>query len=405
MTSPPESQPSTPEKNPIAPPAADTTQPPIPERDPNAAASDALEAATLPAPQTPEEPIDLTLGEEAGVITVSEDQPSDDDDTWLSNLLASAGTMSEQHPLTAMRTQARADVNDLSIPNRRMEPWRFTDLRTVFASRYLPNAPVGRDEIEKFDLRQYAPDTAGVVLVFVDGIYDEDMSIVNDDSAKQWAAAGGYFGSAEHYKGDPNVVRKILTQKELGKDGEGGLFPTAAHAIATDAAVLEVPANFAVSRPVAVVFISTTGESPHRAKASAARLAVISGKGSKLALLESHVSLDRENSFSLTLATTGFQIMENAWVSHYVVDDTCMEAHLLASIHTEVGKRGGYELRAFGLGSKVERFNVGVDLGENGSHGLVYGSLIADQYQIADIHSRICHNAEGTTSDQLQKNI
>lgn len=430
MASAAESQPPAQEKTPIAPtfennnpiasaPEADSPPPEAdssaPEADspidltsdsnPSAAASDTLEAATLPAPVTPAEPMDPTLGDEAGVITVSEDLVPEKDDTWLSNLIASAGSMSERHPLGALRAQAQVDIENLPVPNRRMEQWRFTDLRTVFASRYVSNARVDRDQIANFDLRQYAPDTAGVVLVFVDGIYDKDLSIVNDDSAKEWLAAGGYFGSAENYQGDAAVVSKILTERELGKDGEGGLFPTAAHAIATDAAILEVPDNYAVSRPVAVVFISTTGESPRRAKASAARLAVIAGKGSKLSLLESHVSLDKDNSYSLTLATAAFLIKEKAWVSHYVVDDTCLEAHVLASIHAEVGERGGYEMRSFGLGSKVGRFDVGVDLGEPGAHGLVYGTLVADKYQIADIHSRICHNSQDTTSDQLQKNV
>lgn len=349
--------------------------------------------------------MDPSLGDETNLVTVSEDLTKEKDDTWLSNIIASAGTMSAQHPLYSMRDQARADVKELPVPNRRMEPWRFTDLRAVYANRYEPNSPVPHDDLLAFDLRQYAPDTAGVVLVFVDGVFDEQLSIVNDDSAEEWAAAGGYFGSAEKYKGDAELVRDVLSTGELGKDREGGLFPTVAHAIATDAAVLDIPDNFSVSRPVAVVFLSTTGESPHRAKACAARLAVLAGAGSKLSLLEAHVSLDKESSYSLTLGTTGVLVNDNALVSHYLVDDTCLEAHVLSSVHTEVRAGGNYEVRTFGLGSKVERFNVGVDLVGNGSNALVYGSLVADGYQIADIHSRISHNALGTTSDQLQKNI
>lgn len=350
--------------------------------------------------------MDPSLGEETAVVTVTDSRATSEiDDTWLASVLASAGRMSTQHPLAPMRAQADADVKALPVPSRRMEPWRFTDLRSVYGSRYVPEAPPNHEEIAAFDVRRYAPDTVGVVLVFVDGVFNEGLSIVNDDSAEEWAAAGGYFGSAEKYEGDTELVRKILTDGELGKDGEGGLFPTVAHAIATDAVVLDIPDNFSVSRPVAVVFVSTTGESPQRTKASAARLAVIARQGSKLSFLEAHVSLDRESSYSLTLATTGLYVNDNASVSHYLLDDTCMESHVLANLHAEVRNGGKYELRTFGLGSKVGRFNVGVDLDGNGASGLVYGTLVADGYQIADIHSRICHNANGTTSDQLQKNV
>lgn len=358
----------------------------------------------LPPPPLPVTPMDPTLGEETGVVTVGAAPTATE--SWVDGVLAARAPLSASHPLAALRAQADADLPEVPPPSRRDESWRFTDLRSVYASHYLPAAPPDRDALERLDVRRYAPDTAGVVLVFVDGVFDERLSLLSDDSADEWRAAGGYFGSVGGYAGDVGRVRELLTRGELGKGGEGGgFFPTVAHAIATDALVLDVPDGFHVARPVAVLFVSTSGESPERARVSATRTVVVAGRSSKLTLLESHVSLDEEDSYSLAISASAMAVGDNAFVTHYLVNDCCLEAQLVSSVHARVERDATYELRSIGLGSKVGRLTAGIDLEGDGSHGLVHGALVADGYQVMDIHSRLCHNARNTTSDQLQKNI
>lgn len=367
--------------------------------------SDMLDAADLPAPAVPDTPMDYSLGTETAVVTVPDLAPSDQevkDVTWLDSVLESRGPLSTQNPLAALRAQANADVRTLKVPTRKMEPWRFTNLSSVYASRYVQRT--SSDSIE-LDLRKYVPDTAGVVLVFVDGVFDQDLSILADDSGLRWKEAGGYFGGVADYDGDASELRRLFAEGELGNGKEGGLFPAVAHAIATDAAVLDVPDGFSVGRPVAVLFVATAGENPQRASASSARLAVLAGKGSHITLLESHVSADREDSYSLTIGTTAVRVADDANVVHYFVNDACLEAHVLGHVRAEVHGNGHYECRSLGLGSKVGRLTIGVDLVRNGAHGAVFGSLVSDGYQVLDMHSRICHDAESTTSEQLQKNV
>eukprot|EP00177_Eucheuma_denticulatum_P001927 GFKZ01003437.1.p1 GENE.GFKZ01003437.1~~GFKZ01003437.1.p1 ORF type:complete len:603 (-),score=81.35 GFKZ01003437.1:1794-3602(-) len=367
--------------------------------------SDMLDAADLPAPPVPDAPMDYSLGAETAVVTVPEFAQNEQevkDVTWLDSVLESRGPLSTRNPLAALRAQANADVRALKVPTRKMEPWRFTNLRSLYASRYVQRTHTKSPDL---DLRKYVPDTAGVVLVFIDGVFDKDLSILGDDSGLRWKEAGGYFGSVGDYEGDDSELRRLFTEGELGTGKEGGLFPAVAHAIGTDAAVLEVPDGFSVGRPVAVLFVATAGETPQRASASAARLAVLAGKGSHITLLESYVSADREDSYSLTLGTTAVRVSDDAKVVHYYVNDACLEAHVLGHIRAEVHGNGHYECRSLGLGSKVGRLAIGVDLVKKGAHGAVLGSLVSDGYQVLDIHSRICHDAESTTSEQLQKNV
>lgn len=373
--------------------------------DDSASASNILDSADLPPPPVPDTPMDYSLGEKTAVVTVPDVTPeSGADVTWLDSILACRGTLSDQNPLSELRAQANEDVTNLKVPTRKMEPWRFTDLRSLYESRYVRYAP-NMDKADTFDVRAYVGDLVGVVLVFVDGVFHEGLSLLHDDSGVAWREAGGYFGSVEGYEGDDKELRRLFVEGELGTGTEGGLFPSVAHAIGTDAAVIQVPEGFTVSKPVAVLFVGTTGESSRRASACASRLAILAEAGSKITLLESYVSLERKNLYHLTLGMTAARVDENSSVVHYVMSDICLEAHLLAHIRAEVHENGRYECRSIGLGAKVGRFNVGVDLIGNESHGTVMGSLISDGYQVLDIHSRICHNAADTTSEQLQKNI
>lgn len=394
--------------SPLSPSANSSENPPVGADDtPNdsTGASEALDSATLPPPPVPDTPMDYSLGERTAIVTVPDEESAPGTDvTWLDSILACRGTLSDGNPLSALRAQANKDVTKLKVPTRKMEPWRFTDLRSLYKSRYVGIEP-GADKANIFNVREYVGDSAGVVLVFADGVFHEGLSLLDDDSAMAWRKAGGYFGSVEGYKGDDEELRRLFVEAELGTGAEGGLFPSLAHAIGTDAAVIQIPEGFTVSKPVAVLFIGTTGESPLRASASAARVAVLAESGSKITLMESHVSLEKEYLYHLTLGMTAARVGENSSVVHYVMNDVCLEAHLLAHIRAEVHENGRYECRSVGLGANVGRFSVGVDLIGSGSHGTVMGSLISDGYQVLDIHSRICHNAADTTSEQLQKNI
>lgn len=347
--------------------------------------------------------MDPALGESTGVSTVEEVQT---DDTWLGSVLASRPKLRPDHSMSPLRASADPLISSLPLPHRKIESWRFTDLRSIYNSRYttVAAAHIG-SEPHSFDVRRYAPDTAGIVLVFVDGVFDSSLSMTNDESASAWLSAGGYFGSISDYKGDLNRVYRMWGDAEMGSGIQGGLFPTLGNAIASDAVILDVPADHSVSRPVAVVFASTGGPSADRATVSAPRLAIVTGNGSKLSLLECHVTFEPADTFSLALSGCAISLEENSTLSHYILNDCGDDAQVLYNSHAVVGKGATYNCRALGLGGNVGRFTTGIDLEGRECHGLLHSALIAGDRQIQDIHSRICHNTRAATSSQLQKNI
>jgi Fe-S cluster assembly protein SufD len=85
--------------------------------------------------------------------------------------------------------------------------------------------------------------------------------------------------------------------------------------------------------------------------------------------------------------------------------DSPDSSHQISHIHADVGAQGTYRLLSVCLGGQLARVNVGIDLNDEGGHAECQGIMIADDYRIADLHSRISHNAPSCTSNQYQKNI
>lgn len=157
--------------------------------------------AQLPQPTVPIAPLDPTLGAQTGVTQANIVNP-EDESTWLESILASRLSLPSDHPLQKLREMADKCVSDLDIPGRKNESWRFTDLRSVYSSRYVAAVSTIHKQFSFSDIRHYVPDTAGIVLVFVDGMHSKDLSLLNDDSGSEWTEAGGYYGSIADYNGD-----------------------------------------------------------------------------------------------------------------------------------------------------------------------------------------------------------
>ncbi|KAI0563095.1 hypothetical protein FGB62_47g161 [Gracilaria domingensis] len=356
---------------------------------------------TVPQPKTPSAPMDPKVGTQTALTQATIIDP-EQESTWLESILSSRAPLSDDHPLQMLRDAAEKHVEDLVLPGRRIESWRFTNLTTVYASRYVPFSTEEHKEFGFSDIRHYVPDTAGIVLVFIDGVYNQQLSLLNDDSGKEWLAEGGYYGSISGYKGDISRVTNMLMDAELGPKG-GGLFPTLGHCLCNDAAILHIPEGFSVSRPVAVLNLYSGGPQEGLSTVSAPRLVVVSEQRSKLVLLESHGALN--DSYGLALPGSSFSVGSHASVSHYLVNDLGSSAQLISSVHAKVHSGGSYEVRHVGIGGVLGRFTIGIDLKEPEARGLCHGAIVSSEEQVLDLHSRICHDAEGSTSDQLQKNI
>lgn len=394
----------------------------------------------LPEPAIPEKgDIAPELGTETAVVTVEESeadqQDSSSESTWLESILANRSPVADTDPLGYLRMTSEAVLFDSALPNRKQESWRFTDLRSVYASRYKPVEDKVNDtsSINEIDLQQYIPirrEDADAMLVFVNGKYRADLSYVSTSNSEH-----RFAGPIAEYPGDVNTLMFMWNRGELGDDHSigAGFFPKVGNAVACDAAIVDV--DMKLDRPIVACFITTHGDSPSAAVATAPRTAVLARPGSSFTLYECHVSVpmdmhhqhgDNNNNSNISstdvsppvakrgnagtratiLSGTALSVEQDAKVQHIFLNTTSNDSSFVGSVHATVGGAAGqYDLRVIGLGGMVGRLSAGIELDSEGSRASARGMLITDGYRTQDLHSRVRHNNKGTTFDQLQKNI
>lgn len=329
---------------------------------------------------------------------------------WLGSVLRAAGPPPASAKLAAAAKKgagaAEAAAAAATMPGRRQEAWRFTDLRQFYNVRCDGEGAGTADEAVRKAMEPLVPEEVGGILVFVDGEFCAGASRVEgEESVAAVVKAGGYIGGLDGYTGDVDAVLAMLEKREVGVE-TGGPFAAVSSALARDVCVIDLPAGATVTKPLAIVCLSSGGSDEASASAAAPRIAVKAGDGVSVQLLETHAAVDAEaRPWACVISGSAFDVGAGANVEHYLVNDMPTSAHHLAHVHADVSKDGTYKHRNLMLGSQVCRVSLGVDLDGEGAHGEAFGVMIADGKRVTDLHSRISHNAPSCTSNQYQKNI
>jgi Fe-S cluster assembly protein SufD len=175
--------------------------------------------------------------------------------------------------LTAEREQAIAAFNEAGLPHRRVEAWKYTDLRAVLREAAEPAARPNEAEA-KVALKAKSPfaKLGGLTLSFVNGYLvetkGETPAGVSVTPLADALATGhelvGRLGQLALAKGDPALSLNA--------------------AFMTDGAIITIAAGASVNGPITLRFV----QSGARPAASAARVLLMVGEGAAVTLIESH---------------------------------------------------------------------------------------------------------------------
>ncbi len=394
--------------------AADTSAAERPKK----SSSEVIDEAQLPEPPVPSAPMDLEAAQSTGLVTsdgtilLEKDAETEATLTkaevahkeWLESLLSTADALPENHPFAD--TASKADVRQ-KPPTRRVEDWRFTDLRPVYGARYDRTGAFSKIDGD-IDARRHMVDGAAAVLVFLDGTYSEERSLFDQLTMDELVAAGGMIGSLEK-AARLNVAQMFDIDQlngALQRKGYSGMFPALNAKLARDAAVIEIPKGFEMRKHVVVLNVATAGASADKTRVSAPRLAIRAAPNSRVHVLEAHeTNSAHDEAHALVLSSTAALVEQDAKVTHSFANNIGREAQLLAHSHAKVEAGGTYACTNLLLNGRVSRFEAEIELNGEGSHGEILGSAVSNERRVADLHSRIVHATKHTTCRQLQKNI
>lgn len=258
-----------------------------------------------------------------------------------------------------------AEMNyGLSLPHRKMEDWRWTDLRQLVDKPYPPRQTVvaAAKDVERLLRSSPFAKVGGARMVFVNGRYAAELSQLKNDTVTSTI----------------NVDEPVITMNA---------------AFATDGACLKISGT--VDTPIELLFITTNAA----ARTIATRNVVEIEQGAAATLIETHLG---EGSY-LSNSVTQIRVGEGARLDRIKVELEAADAIHLSHVHTTLGKNSVFNDFTLTSGAKTNRQNGTVEFKGQGTEAKVSGAFMLGGKQHADTRLVIDHQVPHCTSRELFK--
>ncbi|SEN62363.1 Fe-S cluster assembly protein SufD [Halomonas caseinilytica] len=291
--------------------------------------------------------------------------------------------------IAARRQAGAARFEALGFPHRRIEEWKYTDVRDI-----------ARSDFALATDAEFSPATAAALtlpldayrLTFVDGVF---------------APALSDLGAL------PEGVQVLPLSRALEENHEavGGplgrltgvdfsSFAALNTAFMEEGAVVRLAPRTVVDKPIVLQFLSRAGE---QEVMSHPRILVEAGGRSEATLIEHHVGEDGAANF--TNLVEEIILERGAILTHYKLQEAPLKDRHIASIHIEQARDSRYVSFNLNLGGGLVRNDLVSDLNGEGAEAIYNGLFYGQGRQHVDNHTLVNHNALRTFSRENYKGI
>ena len=294
--------------------------------------------------------------------------------------------------LAKLRQRAIERFAALGLPTRRVEEWKFTDLRPLTKTTFVPALRRANGIAADAIVRFLPDDLECHLLVFVNGHLRADLSAVGalPPGARLCSLAEAIDAAPE------------LLEEHFGRDGVfDGHAPLALNtAFMADGAVLALAAGVVLERPVHLLFLGTAGEAP---AAAHPRNLILAEAGSSATVIETYAA--PEDSAYWTNAVTDVAAGAGAKIQHVKVQAESRNAFHLALSRAHLAKGSTYDSFVASLGARLARNEVAIALDGEGIACRLAGVYLGRGRQHLDTTTLIDHAKPGSASDQHYRGV
>jgi Fe-S cluster assembly protein SufD len=296
-----------------------------------------------------------------------------------------AGTAVAAHREAAFRR-----FEAVGLPHRRIEDWKYTDLRALMRDAKPLAAPP--DAAAKARAH-----TAGVVLagidarriVFVDGMLVPELSDLAPEPGVKISSLADALG-----RGDAAAIARLGTGP-----AEGDVAYALNTAFMGDGAVIELEPGVRPTRPLHLVFAYGSD----RAAAVYTRSLVTIGAGSGLTLFESHDGPDGVD-YQVN-AAVDVVLGDHATLDHVKIGSQGGDALHLSTMSATIGAGARLGDMTFTTGGKVVRNQLFVRCDGAGSNLSINGASLLKAHQHADTTMLVDHAAGHCRGREVFKSV
>ncbi|MGJ4894041.1 Fe-S cluster assembly protein SufD [Bradyrhizobium oligotrophicum] len=298
-----------------------------------------------------------------------------------SSLLSAAwGRLPGAGKVADIRREAFSAFERTGLPHRRIEEWKYTDLRALMREVLpLAGAPDAAALARaKAVLASVAVDGARK-LVLVDGVFVAELS---DISASEDDVKVHTLREALQSVGSERLLETTVNDAMVLLNG----------ALATDGVLISVADGAKLSHPLQIIHIATASQA---SRASRSHLSV--GNGAQATLIESAIAADDASGYQANDAVV-VSLGDDAALSTIRLMRDASDAVNITSARYEVGARSKLNLFNMTTGGAVSRLQGFITLKGEGSELIVNGVNLLRDKQHGDLTLVVDHAVPGCTS-------
>jgi Fe-S cluster assembly protein SufD len=294
--------------------------------------------------------------------------------------------------VVALREAAFRRFDAQGLPHRRVEQWKYTDLRALMReAKPLAGAPNAAAKARAQSAGGLLADMDARRIVFVDGAFAPELSdLANLEAGLEVRSLAQALASGD-----------ALLAAHLGKvvpaDGDGAVALNTA--LMSDGAVIRVAAGATVERPIHLVFVAA-GDRP---ASIFTRSLVVIEKGARVMLAESHESaagVEHQVNTALELV-----VGDGAHADHIKITSGASPVVHVSSLMAAIGARARYNDFSYTTGGAVVRNQLFLRFDGEGTHANIRGATLLKGSQHADATLVLDHAVGGCQSREVFKAV
>lgn len=293
------------------------------------------------------------------------------------------------HWLQSVQARGLSFWEGAVLPTRRTENWKYTSLTAL------------RDDYELADPSEpalaalpaaIAADFGGSRLVFVDGLFQEELSELRPADGLSVAR----FENASEAQAE-----KIAQHLNSTLAVEDHPFAALNTATLRDGVFVEVAASADISEPIEILWLVRAAETP---VAINQRLLVLAGESSRATVVERFHSLEGACP-SFCNGVTELQLAPNAALSHYRIHEEAGDAVHIGAVHARLERDAQLSSFHLAFGSVLKRLDLVVTHAGPGAYASLNGVYLPRGKEHIDYHSTMEHATPHCSSDAVFRGI
>ena len=293
----------------------------------------------------------------------------------------------ESENWAGIRVNSFQNLNTTNFPHKRIEEWRFIDLKPFTRTDFVPFSEAGT--LPAADIEQYyIPESDRSRLVFINGTYQEKYSSIG--GLGNGVTFGNLADYADHEATEEYLNKLVNYENDIFVPFNGLMFE--------DGAFIHLEKGAKAEAPIQILNLYTDSK---QAFIATPRMLVVAEEESDVTIIEDHIGLS-ENEY-MTIPVCEVKAKQKAHIHHVRIQRDSRSALHVSRPIAYVEKNAEYHSYTITLGAKLSRNEPRVVQEDEEVDFTLDGLVLIDGDQIADTHSVMDHRFSHANSHQLHK--